>query len=656
MTDSNNHAHANDKLDMHTDNLVDSNINKIAELFPNCITESQNEQGELERAIDFELLKQELSHQVVDGSQERYRLDWVGKRQAILEANTPIAKTLRPVREESVNFDSTENLFIEGDNLDALKLLQESYLGKVKMIYIDPPYNTGNDFIYEDDFSENTQDFLQRSEQIDEDGNRLVANSESNGRFHSDWLTMMYSRLKLARNLLSDDGVIFISCDDSEQSNLKKVCDEILGSNLFVACLTIASNSSKNNSKQISVTHEYVLVYAKSSNKNLKWLVKKNHLDEFKKRANYLFKNLDNEEEIRSEIRALVKYPKFYDFDHYTYIDEKGLFRASDLTAPNSKNFTDIVHPVTKKKCKCGRRGWGFSNESLHNLKKDNLILFGKDETTVPQLKNYLSDNELSTPKSVLFFDSQVTTKWIKENKLHFPFPKPLSLLKYLTEMVRVDKDSIIIDFFAGSATTAHAVMDLNAQDGGKRKFIMVQLPEVTDEKSEAHKAGYETIAEISKERIRRAGQKIVADNADKDGIENLDIGFRVLKIDDTNMKEVYYTPDKYSQDMLGKLESNIKDDRTAEDLLFQVMLDWGVPLDLPITSQNIQGKNVYFVGGNSLVASFEAINADMIDDIAKLAPLKFVSCERAIQKDQDKSNIKERFRQLSPNTEVKFI
>jgi len=658
-------------LKMHTPNLVDSNIERLAALFPNCVTEKPktDEQGKvirdmngevvLERGIDFELLKQELSHSVIDGSQERYRLDWVGKREAIVTANSPIAKTLRPVRGESVDFETTGNLFIEGDNLEALKLLQESYLGKVKMIYIDPPYNTGNDFIYNDDFAADTAEFFERSGQVDGDGNRLVANTESNGRFHSDWLSMMYSRLKLARNLLSDDGVIFISIDDNEQANLKKICDEVFGVSNFISQIVIASNSSKNNSKQVSITHEYVLIYAKIKYEIDLWQAKKNYIDEFKKRANHLFKELKDNEEIREEIRALVKYPKFYDFDHYTYIDEKGLFRASDLTAPNSKNFSDIIHPITNQPCKMGRRGWGFSNESIQDLIEKNLILFGQDENTVPQLKNYLHENEFSTPKSILFFDSQASTKWIKDNELHFTFPKSISLIKYLLEMTQIN-DGIILDFFAGSSTTAHAVMQLNAEDGGNRKFIMVQIPEATDSKSEAHKAGYPTIAEISKERIRRAGAKIKTDNADKDSINELDIGFRVLKIDTSNMNDIYYRPQDYSQDLLATLENNIKEDRSDEDLLFQFMLDTGVPLSLPIERTELSSKSgghtIYQVGGNSLIASLDYIDANMVNDIAALNPLKFITSERAIATDSDKTNIKERFKQLSPHTDVRFI
>jgi len=643
-----------DQLKMHSPNLVDTNIEKIAALFPNCVTEAQGENGELKKAIDFDLLKQELSQVIVEGEQERYRLDWVGKKESILTANAPIAKTLRPCKEESVNFDTTENLFIEGDNLEALKLLQENYLGKVKMIYIDPPYNTGNDFIYNDDFAESTEEFFEKSQQIDEEGHRLVSNTESNGRFHSDWLSMIYSRLKLAVNLLSDDGVIFISVDDNEVTNLTRACDDVFGERNSIAKMVVASNSSKNNSKQVSVTHEYILAYSKNKEKLDHWNVKKNFIDEYKKRANFLFENLSDIEEIRSELRALVKYPKFYEFDHYTYIDQKGIFRASDLTAPGSKSFFEIIHPITKLPCKTGTRGWAFSEKSLNSLLERDLILFGSDETVMPQLKNYLEDNIYSTPKSILFFDSQSSTKWMKANNLPFPFPKATALIQSLIEMV--GPSDIILDFFAGSSTTAHAVMNMNAQDNGTRKFIMVQLPEETTEKSDAFKAGYKTIAAISKERIRRAGKKIIEDNTNEEGIRNLDIGFRVLKIDSTNMKDVYYTPDAYTQADILDLADHIKADRTSEDLLFQVMLDWGLELSLPIERKNVAGKEVFYVAGNSLVACFDDLTFDVVDEVAKDHPLRFVSAEKAIHLDHDKTNIKERFKQLSPDTEVKFL
>lgn len=660
-------------LKMHTPNLVDSNIDRIAELFPNCITEKPktDEQGNvlkdasgqaiLERGIDFELLKQELSHSVIDGSQERYRLDWVGKREAIVTANSPIAKTLRPCRAESVDFDTTGNLFIEGDNLEALKLLQESYLGKVKMIYIDPPYNTGNDFIYNDDFAEDTAAFFERSGQVDADGNRLVANTESNGRFHSDWLSMMYSRLKLARNLLADDGVIFISIDDNEIHNLRKICEDVFGYTNFIAELIVNSNSSKNNAKKISVSHEYILCFVKDFTKETKdWKIQKQQIKAYESRAKQLLKMNLTEDEIHQELLQLVKYPRFYDFDHFTYADKNGVYETDNSGGVDNGNFkTEILHPVTGKPCAKPNGGWRYKDETLKQMVKNNQIVFGKDESIIPRVKRYLHDYNEQVPKSNLYFDSQATTKWLKSEQLPFDFPKSIDLIKHILSF-NDEKNALTLDFFAGSSTTAHAVMQLNAEDGGNRKFIMVQIPEATDSKSEAYKAGYPTIAEISKERIRRAGAKIKADNADKEGINELDTGFRVLKIDTTNMNDIYYRPQDYSQDLLHQLENNIKPDRTDEDLLFQFMLDTGVPLSLPIERTELSSKSgghtIYQVGGNSLIASLDYIDANMVNDIAALNPLKFITSERAIATDSDKTNIKERFKQLSPHTDVRFI
>ncbi|NOX79422.1 MAG: site-specific DNA-methyltransferase [Gammaproteobacteria bacterium] len=660
-------------LKMHTPNLVDSNIERLAELFPNCVTEKPktDEQGKvirdmngevvLERGIDFELLKQELSHSVIDGSQERYRLDWVGKREAIVTANSPIAKTLRPCREESVDFETTGNLFIEGDNLEALKLLQESYLGKVKTIYIDPPYNTGNDFIYNDDFAADTAEFFERSGQVDADGNRLVANTESNGRFHSDWLSMMYSRLKLARNLLADDGVIFISIDDNEIHNLRKICEDVFGYTNFIAELIVNSNSSKNNAKKISVSHEYILCFVKDFTKETKdWKIQKQQIKAYESRAKQLLKMNLTEDEIHQELLQLVKYPRFYDFDHFTYADKNGVYETDNSGGVDNGNFkTEILHPVTGKPCAKPNGGWRYKDETLKQMVKNNQIVFGKDESIIPRVKRYLHDYNEQVPKSNLYFDSQATTKWLKSEQLPFDFPKSIDLIKHILSF-NDEKNALTLDFFAGSSTTAHAVMQLNAEDGGNRKFIMVQIPEATDSKSEAFKAGYPTIAEISKERIRRAGAKIKTDNADKDGINELDTGFRVLKIDTSNMNDIYYRPQDYNQDLLATLENNIKEDRSDEDLLFQFMLDTGVPLSLPIERTELSSKSgghtIYQVGGNSLIASLDYIDANMVNDIAALNPLKFITSERAIATDSDKTNIKERFKQLSPHTDVRFI
>ena len=656
-----------DQLKMHSPNLVDANIEKISALFPNCITETKDENGELKKAVDFDLLKQELSQVLVEGEQERYRLDWVGKKEAILTANAPIAKTLRPCREESINFDKTENLFIEGDNLEALKLLQENYLGKVKMIYIDPPYNTGNDFIYEDDFAESTNVFFERSNQVDEEGNRLIANTESNGRFHSDWLSMMYSRLKLARNLLNDEGVILVSCDENEQSRIKQIMDEIYGENNYITDL-VWSGGRKNDSKFFSVSHEYIIIFVKNkdylvSNK-LYWKEKKEgiqeiytYVDNLKKKYGDDYKKITIE--LKSWYKSLPQNHPSLNHKHYSIVDQQGVYFPDNISAQSGKTRTpiDVMHPITKKNCK--RPGRGFpAKETMDFLLKNDLVHFGDDETTIPCLKAYLKDREYQAPYSVIYQDGRAASKRLKElmNSDVFPFPKDETVISKLLKIISNNSKDIIVDFFAGSSTTAHAVMQSNAEDDGSRKFIMVQLSEQTDEKSEAHKTGYKNIAEISKERIRRAGKKILEDNAGKEGIENLDIGFRVLKVDSTNMKVVYYTPDALKQSDLIEMASNIKEDRTSEDLLFQVMLDWGLELSLPIERKTIAGKEVFYVAGNSLVACFDELNFDVVDEVAKDHPLRFVSAEKAIHLDHDKTNIKERFKQLSPDTEVKFL
>ena len=625
-----------DQLKMHSPNLVDANIEKIAALFPNCITETKDENGELKKAVDFDLLKQELSQVLVEGEQERYRLDWVGKKEAILTANAPIAKTLRPCREESVNFDKTENLFIEGDNLEALKLLQENYLGKVKMIYIDPPYNTGNDFIYEDDFAESTDEFFERSNQVDEEGNKLVANPDSNGRFHSDWLSMMYSRLKLARNLLSDKGVIFISCDDNEQANLYKILSEIFGEDNFVQNIIWKKRAGAPNDKVIGATHEYIMMFAKNiQTLELNW---KARSEEQLKR----YKNPDNHPKGRwaaDNLMANVKGGRFV----------------------NSLYFA-IVNPNTGEEHFPSNNGnWRYNRETIDKLLKNNEIYFGEDGKGRPKLKRFLCDVKDGVSRPTIWDwvgygnNGSQHIQELLGNINIFDTPKSLELMKELVSF-STSNDDVILDFFAGSATTAHAINQINVEDCGARKYILVQLPEVTSEKSEPYKSGFKIVSDISKERIRRAGKKILEENARKDGIENLDIGFRVLKIDSSNMKDVYYTPDALKQSDLLDLASNIKEDRTSEDLLFQVMLDWGLELSLPIERKTIAGKEVFYVAGNSLVACFDDLTFDVVDEVAKDHPLRFVSAEKAIHLDHDKTNIKERFKQLSPDTEVKFL
>ena len=623
-----------DKLKMHSPNLTEDHIARIRDLFPGCVTEARDEQGNLKLAVDFDQLRQELSDSIVEGPQERYHLDWPGKREALLTANAPIAKTLRPCREESVDFDTTKNLFIEGDNLDALKLLQETYLGKVKMIYIDPPYNTGNDFIYEDDFAENTDEFLKRSNQKDEEGNRLVANTESNGRFHSDWLTMMYPRLKLARNLLAEDGVLFISIDDNEVNNLRQVCEEILGEQNFTAQIIWKKRSTPPNDKIIAAQHEYVLCVTKNINKGL-------YLRPRTEKQIDRYKNPDNH--------------------------PKGPWTPGDLMA-NIKGgryvkslYFPIVNPRTGQEHYPSSNGnWRFNKERIEQLIENDEIYFGENDQGRPKLKRFLSDIKEGITWTTLWDFAPFNTVGSSEmamifgNLTTFENPKPTGLILDLLR-AGTHQNAIVLDFYSGSATTAHAVMQLNAEDGGNRKFIMAQLPEVCDEQSEAFKAGYKTIAEIGKERIRRAGKKIL-DGECHEGW-NKDIGFRVLKIDTSNMADVYYKPDAVRQEELFDAVDNIKPGRTPEDLLFQVLLDWGVDLTLPIRKESIQGKTVFFVAENSLVACFDTgITEAFVRELAGCKPLRVVFRDNGFETDAVKINAEQIFRQLSPETEVKAI
>ncbi len=667
---------------MHSPNLTDGNIARIRELFPGCVTEARDEHGTLKLAVDFDQLKQELSDSIVEGPQERYHLNWPGKREALVTANAPIAKTLRPCREESVDFDTTKNLFIEGDNLDALKLLQETYLGKVKMIYIDPPYNTGNDFIYEDDFSENADEFLLRSNQKNEEGNRLIANTESNGRFHSDWLSMIYPRLKLARNLLRDDGVIFISNDDVEMHNMRKICDEIFGEGNFVANFIWEKRTNRENRKVVSYRHDNVLCYCKS--RTYERILKQLPMNE-KALSSYNNPDSDPRGSWKSD-------PATAQAGHGT----KSQFY--DLFAPNGK-----LHKLESGRC------WLYTKTVMEAAIKDNRIWFGKDGNGVPRIKTYLDAKERGLTPETILFSRDVSTNEAAKNNLKIIFdgvavfetPKPVALLKLLTQLG--GENGIILDFFSGSSATAHAIMQLNAEDGGNRKFIMVQLPEPCDEQSEAFKAGYKTIAEISKERIRRAGKKIKGERGRVNGekkekkesdlfseaepspfnIHNspLDTGFRVLKIDSSNMAEVYYTPDAVKQEELFNAVDNIKPDRTPEDLLFQVLLDLSVDLSLPIRKMKIEigmvnsekkkerdllseAENspfktyeVFFVDENALIACFDTgVSEELVKELAQHKPLRVVFRDTGFVSDTVKINVDQIFKQLSPGTEVKSI
>ncbi len=775
-----------DKLKMQSPNLVDDNIDKIAKIFPNCITETHDENGNVRRAVDFDLLRQELSLHLVEGTQERYTLNWPGKSEAILAANAPVAKTLRPCEEESVNFDTTQNLFIEGDNLDVLKLLQETYLNKVKMIYIDPPYNTGKDFIYEDDFAEDTDSFLKRSNQKDEEGNRLVANTDSNGRFHSDWLSMMYPRLKLARNLLGEDGVIFISIDDNEVHNLRKMCDEIFGQANFCGQVTVLCNpKGRSQDKYLATCHEYLLMYSKVS----------------------LPKGSLSVPKLKDEIAS-----------DYPLQDERGLYRELELRNTHREfgkhNRPNLYYPfyvssngkVNLESCEGaiavtpdwedGFKGcWTWGKEKskskleylVAKLIRDNWKIYRKgyaselNEVPLKQLKSLWLEKRYHTEKGQSIFNELFEVK----QKI-FQSPKSLDVLINCLSMSQ-NKDSIILDFFSGSATTAHAVMQLNAEDGGNRKFIMVQLPEPCDEKSEAFKAGYKTIAEIGKERIRRAGKKVVSDKwevisreekirygckelsrtncvAKGDGVSQGDLfvgqkttkggaiqpvrpnaaggsvnsiehsggtglqldqgvstvsgnsqgiksgvgdatsslresgipcrygyfgndaaltgdrengvcsykntihcplttkhcpdtGFRVFKVDSSNMKDVYYTPDEVRQEQLTMFKENIKEDRRPEDLLFQVFLDWGLELTLPVAKETIEGKTVFFVDNNVLAACFDTgVTEELVKILAKRKPLRAVFRDSSYGSDNVKINVEQIFKLLSPGTEVRTI
>ncbi len=621
-----------EKLKMHTPDLTQDHIARIRELFPNCVTEARDESSKLKLAVDFDQLKQELSDSIVEGPQERYHLNWPGKREALLTANAPIAKTLRPVREESVNFDTTKNLFIEGDNLEALKLLQETYLGKVKVIYIDPPYNTGKDFVYDDDFSEASEEFFLRSNQKDQSGNKLVANTESNGRFHSDWLSMMYSRLKLARNLLRADGVIFISIDDNEAPNLRKICDEIFGGDNFLAELIWkrrASSALADNN--VSADHEYVICYQNGGFEGFSGFEK-----DFKS-----YSNPDN--------------------------DPRGPWVSGDLTVGMNASMRpnqayDLTDPKTGNKFPFNpNRVWAYIPESMNKLISEGRIIFPSDTTKRPMLKRFQEElkstcNPLSSLMTEKVGLNTEATKLMQEmmGGAIFEYSKPLSLLTTLIPQVAKEED-IVLDFFAGSASTAHAVLQVNSEDGGNRKFIMVQLAELTDEKSEAYKAGYKSIAEISKERIRRSGKKILECQCNP--AWNKDFGFRTLKVDTSNMAEVYYTPDAVKQGDLLAAVDNIRPDRSPEDLLFQVLLDWGVDLTLPIAKKTVQKKTVFFVDGNALVACFDTgITEELVKALAAAKPLRVVFRDNEFASDSVKINAEQIFKQMSPGTDMKSI
>ena len=619
-----------DKLNMQTTNIVDENIKRIGELFPNCLTERLNDKGKPEVAIDFDQLRHELSKDIVEGAEERYQFTWPDKRNAIRLANAPTTDTLRPCREESVDFDNTQNLYIEGDNLQVLKLLRENYLGKVKMIYIDPPYNTGNDFVYNDDFSQSAGEYMHNSGQEDEEGNRLVANTESNGRFHTDWLNMIYPRLKVAKDLLSEDGVIFISMDENEIDNLEKVGNEIFGEhNLVGKVIWERAFAPKNDAKYLSDSHDYIIAYARNINSFSIGLLPRT--DE----ANARYKNPDNDPRgpWTPDNMTVKTYSASYDYE---------------ITTPNGS----IMSPPNG-------RCWFTSKERMQKLIEEGRVWFGNDGGNMPRVKRYLADVQQGmTPITIWKYtevghnqEGRQEVKQLFDGKGYFDGPKPLRLLNRIITIANTYRDSIILDFFSGSATTAHAVMKLNAEDGGKRKFIMVQLPEATDEKSEAYKAGYKNICEIGKERIRRAGKKIKEESPLT--TQDLDTGFRVLKLDSSNMQDVYYTPAEFNEQKL--FDDNIKPDRLGndgEDLLFQTMIELGIELSAKIEKRSIAGKAVWSVSDGYLMACFdEEVNETTITEIARQHPYYFVMRDSSLANDQVADNFEQIWEEYSKDT-----
>ncbi len=707
-----------EKLKMHSPNFAEENIAKLAVLFPGCVTEKEEtakdangrEKVVLKKAVDWDLLKQELSEHIVEGPQERYHLNWPGKREALLTANAPIAKTLRPCREESVDFDSTENLFIEGDNLDALKLLQETYLGKVKMIYIDPPYNTGKDFIYADNFAESTEEYMLDSGQKDEEGNRLVANTDSNGRFHSDWLSMMYSRLKLARNLLKDDGVIFVHIDDNEVESLGKLCNEVYGEENFLNIVTIKTKiggvSGSSEGKSLKDATEFIWVYA--SNKESLLLnpvyiktklsdrIRTYELEGKSWKYTSIITKLEDKILIKEDKNKNIRYYGYktletmslQSFARYKNISVEDVYNQyADKIFRTTNAQSSVRQTVIRETKEFYYPMYGCEYVPIKGRNEGSMIeiLYKSGSTADQRNMVMLLSDVVEKIEGTYYYMDRITSLWddidynnlTKEGDTEFSNgKKPIKLIQRMLSLA-TDQNSLVLDFFAGSGSTAHAVMQLNAEDGGKRKFIMVQLPEACDEKSEAFKAGYKTIAEISKERIRRAGKKIKEDNAMT--APDLDTGFRVLKVDSSNMADVYYTPDAVEQNLLNLLTDNIKDDRTSEDLLFQVLLDWGVDLTLPITKEIIttektasnKDKNsvssvcsvvkneVFFVDGNALAACFEKggkITEDFCKELAGRQPLRVVFRDSGFKDDSVKINVEQIFKLMSPHTDVKTI
>lgn len=676
-----------DKLKMHTPNKADENFKKLAALFPNAVTETINEDGEVVRAIDKDILMQEISCTVVDGKDERYQFSWPDKKKSVLLANAPISKTLRPYREESVDFDTTENLYIEGDNLEVLKLLQETYLGKIKMIYIDPPYNTGHDFVYEDDFSQSANEYMSNSGQYDDEGNRLVANTESNGRFHTDWLNMMYPRLKLAKDLLTDDGVIFISIDDNEQSNLVQLCNEVFGAENCIGPIIQNKQNAKNDTVNIQKNHEFILVYRKMSNSLngsvTPTLCRKviTYRDAFEENGRFYYMN--DPITTRGEGGTLNARPNLGYTVYFNPITKDKIAVADyDIALAKTSNDEDKIYSTDKELLLKGYvairpprvRGklgcWTWALDKF-NKQKDEIIITGKPGSYAVRKRTFVNKDDvlmidgkmryaassMANSRSILEFSTNDGTNALNAvlgKNAVFNNPKNLDMIKYLIQLV-ADKSFLILDFFSGSATTAQAVMQANVDDGGNRQFIMVQLPEKTVEKSDAYKAGYKTICEIGKDRLRCAGEKIK--EAHPLIAENIDVGFRVLKCDTSNMKDVYYNPAEYEMNLLDLMTDNIKEDRTPEDLLFQVMLDLGVELSSKIKETVIAGKKVFDVADGFLIACFdEDVTDETIKAVAQKQPYYFVMRDSSMANDSVATNFEQIFATYSPDTVRKVL
>lgn len=661
---------------MTSPDLTDANIEKLAELFPSVVTETLDADGNPKKTLDFDLLRQELSDHVVEGPQERYQLDWPGKRAAAFAANAPIAKTLRPVREESVDFETTKNIFIEGDNLEALKLLQESYLGQIKLIYVDPPYNTGNDFVYADTFATTRAEELRRSGQVDEEGVPLVSNSSANGRFHSDWLSMMYPRLRLARNLLTDDGVLIVSIDENEHSNLVALATEVFGTDSFVGEIVL-KNSSKNDQSYISIQHEYIVFFVKNKTMNKgEWVERKEGLDKIYAAFDGFKKEYGDD---WAAIHAAAKHwfkqfpaaDPVYGSKHYTWMDGRGIYFPDNIAGPNDGQYVyDLVHPVTGLPCKMPSTGWRYPESSMAERVREGRVHFGSDHTTVPNNKTYLASTETQSLTSIRYVDGRAASKRLASlfGEKVFTNPKDELLLRDIYRAVGVGSGDIVLDMFAGSGSALQAAWELNLAESTDVRFVGIQVAEDLTEslktakgaarqittnaiKMLAKRGRTPNVAEITKERLRLAGVKAL------DKASMLDVGFRSLKVDTTNMVDVLRTPDATDQLALDQLEGSVKSDRSGEDLLFQVLLDWGLELTMPISVEQIEGKDIFVVEDGALIACFEEnVAPEVVNSIAKRQPLRAVFRDSGFASDDARINAEQVFREISPATDVKAI